>query len=53
MFFSLKIENNKINDKIKATKKLKRGIDGTFRKTGSPKLIVKAATMSKAAISML
>ena len=53
MFFSFKIETNKTINKINAAKKLKNGINGTFKINGFPKLIVKAATISKAAINML
>ena len=53
IFFSLKIDNNRTNDKITANEKLKKGKKGIFNTTGSPKLIVKDAAMSKAAIIML
>lgn len=52
-FFSLKIEKNKIIDKITANEKLNNEINDILKIIAVPKLIVKAATISKAAINML
>jgi len=38
---------------MNATEKLKNGTKGTFKTNGFPKFIVKAPTMSRAAISIL
>ena len=47
------IEDNKIINKINPSEKLKNEINGILKITGSPKLIVKAATISRAAVNML
>ena len=44
---------NKIIDNMNAVEKLKNGINGMFKTKGFPKSMVKAATISNAAISML
>lgn len=51
--FSLKIEINKTIDNINANKKLNNAIKDILKMTRGPKFIVKAATISKAVISML